>query len=142
MSSYVVNDETISKVVSYLFANANGPSPAVGWKHTKLYKMGFDVFTPKTCAELAHKMFDLNVFAVNSRYGKGDAKKFRLLDFKYQFVPASLIEVIKALKAWLYQCTEGNVPDLALFKAMEEVLCLLCIEFVEQTEEYEVAPWG
>jgi hypothetical protein len=142
MSAYIVDDETINKIVSYLYAKANGPDPNIDWKHTKLGKMGYDPKSILSCAELGKKMFALNVAAVNERYGEGEAEKFRPLDFKYLFVAASQIEVIKALKAWKYQCTEGTVPDLALYKAMTEVHCLLCIDFVEQTEEYEIVEWG
>lgn len=142
MSAYIVEDETINKVVSYLYAKANCPNPSIHWESTKLFKMGFDLTSGPSCPELAHKMFNLNVAAVNEKYGKGEAEKFRPLDFQYRFVPATQIEVIKALLAWKYQCTEGQVPEFALYKAMVEVHCLLCIDFVEQTEEYEAAPWG
>lgn len=142
MSAYIVDDDTINKIVSYLFAKASGPDPSIHWKNTKLFKMGYDLSSSSSCYELAHKMFDMNVVAVNQRYGEGEAEKFRPLDFKYQFVAATQIEVIKALKAWKYQCTEGCVPDLALYQAMTEVHSLLCIDFVEQTEEYEAASWG
>jgi hypothetical protein len=140
MSSYVVDNETINKIVSYIYATAIGPN--IYWKATKLGKMGYELRDGASCSELAHKMFDMNVAAVNERYGEGEAEKFRRLNFKYRFASASQIEVIKALKAWKYQCNEGGVPNLALYQAMDEVLCLLCIDFVEQTEEYETAPWG
>jgi hypothetical protein len=141
MSAYIVDDGTINKIVSYIYTNDARPGPRIHWEATKLFKMGYKLTSTQSCAELAHKMFDMNVLAVNARYGEGEAEKFRPLDFKYQFVPASQIEVIKALKAWKYQCTEGHVFELALFKAMAEVLCLLYMDFVEQTEEYEAASW-
>jgi hypothetical protein len=136
MSAYIVEDEMINKIVSYLYANANGPDPSINWKTTKLFGMGFDFTSGPSCPELAQKMFDLNVAAVNARYGEREAEKFSTCYFQYRFVPASQIEVIKALKAWKYQCTEGQVPDLALYKAMLEVHSLLCIDFVEHTKEY------
>lgn len=142
MSAYIVEDETINKIVSFLYAKANGPDSSIRWEATKLFKMGFDLASSLSCSDLAHKMFHMNVAAVNARYGEGEAEMFRPLDFRYQFAPASQIEVIKALKAWKYQCTEGEVPDLALYKAMTEMHCLFCIDFVEQTEEYEAASWG
>lgn len=141
MPAFVVDDETINKVVSYIYAKANGPGSSIYWKNTKLYKMGYDVFSDASCAELAQKMFAMNVAAVNERYGDGEAEKFRPLDFKYWHVQASLIPVIKALESWKYQCTEGKIPDSALYKAMVELRCLLCIEYVHQTDEYEASQW-
>ena len=142
MSAYIVDNETINKVVSYLYAKAAGPGPRIHWEATKLFKMGYDLTSGPSCSELAHKMFDLNVAAVNSRYGEAAGEGFPLPAFAYAFTPATQIEVIKALNAWKYQCTEGQVPELALYKAMVEVHYLLCIDFVEGTEEYEAAPWG
>lgn len=141
MSAFVVTDQTINKVVSQIYSLANGPDSSIAWKETKLYKMGFDVFSSVSCAELADKMFALNVEAVNARYGKGGAEKFRQLDFKYRFTPATLINTIKALESWKYQCTEGSVPKLALYEAMAEVRCLLCIEYAHRRKEYEAATW-
>lgn len=137
MSAYVVHDETINIIVSYLFSKANGLH-----RFPKLDALGFDLSSRPSCHELAHKMFVLNVEAVDARYGEGEAEKLRPLDFKSKFVFATQIEVIKALAAWKDQCTEGPVPYLALYKALTEVHYLLCIDFVEQTEEYEAAPWG
>ena len=139
MSTYVVDDVTINKVVSYLFAKAVGPDSSI--RATKLSAMGYDLSSSSSCYELSHKMFDMNVAAVNERYGKCEAETFRPLDFKCHFVPATQIEVIKALKVWKYQCTEGGIPELALYKAMVEIHCLLCIDYVEKMEEYEDEPW-
>lgn len=141
MSAFVVEDETINKIVSYLYANANGQDCSILWSATKLYKLGFDLSVAENCIRLAQRMFEMNVAAVDSRYGEGEAKEFRTLDFKYSFTPASLIEVIKALESWDYQCTEGEIPFLRLYHAMDEVKCILSVFYVHQTEEYEGAQW-
>lgn len=142
MSAYIVDDETINKVVSYFYAKANGADSSIRWEATKLFKMGYDLTSGPSCPELAHKMFDMNVAAVKARYGEAEGEGFPLPPFEYLFTLATQIEVIKAIKAWKYQCTEGQVPDSALYKAMVEVHSLLCIDFAEQTQEYEAAPWG
>jgi hypothetical protein len=142
MSSYIVDDKTINKIVSHIFAKALAPDSSIRWEATKLAKMGYSLTSAHWCSDLAHKMFDMNVAAVKARYGVAEVERYPYHVFKYLFTPATQIEVIKALKAWKYQCTEGRVSELALYKAMVEVHCLLCIDFVEQTEEYEAAPWG
>lgn len=142
MSAYIVDDETINKIVSYIFAKALAPDSSIQWEATKLAKMGYSLISAYSCSELAHKMFDMNVAAVKARYGEAEGENFPVPVFEYLFTPATQIEVIKAIKAWKYQCTEGRVHTLALYKAMVEVHSLLCIDFVEQTEEYEAAPWG
>ena len=142
MSAFIVGDDTINKVVSYIYATANGPDVSVFCKHTELYRMGYDVSDVHSCAELAQKMSDMNVAAVNARYGEDEAEKFCPLDFHFRIVHANLANVIKALESWHYQCTEGDIPELDLYQAMDEVHCILCAEFVHRTEEYEAIPWG
>lgn len=141
MSAFVVDDETINKVVSFLYAKANGPDDDLSLKHTKLVKIGYDPMSRDGCKELANKMFDMNVAAVNAKYGEGAAEQFRPLDFKFLFVPSSQIKVIKALESWLYQCLEGRIPSLQLYGAMEEIRDILCVDVVHNLEEYEAAIW-
>lgn len=54
MSAFIVDDETINRVVSFIYAHVNGPDSSIDWKNTKLYKMGFDVSSPESRVELAH----------------------------------------------------------------------------------------
>ena len=142
MSAFVVDDETINKVVSYLYAKANGPDDWLRYRALRLAKMGINPAIPEHCDRLAHLMFDLNVAAVNARYGEGEAEKFRPLDFKYQLnFPGSQMQAIKSLETWLYQCLEGDINYHRLYVAMEEVRNMLCIDYVHSTEEYEGTPW-
>jgi len=140
MSAFIVTDETINKVVSYLYAKANGPGLQELGLST-VQKIGFDLSDFDNCRSLAEQMFDLNVAAVNARYGRGEAEKFRPLNFQFRFIPSQLIEVIKALETWSYQCTEGDIPDQRLYKAMQDLRCELYREAVHQLPEYEAAPW-
>ena len=139
MSTYIVDDKTINKIVSYLYSKAAGGDTSeicVG-----LVKMGFDLSNNTDHAErLANSMFDLNVAAVRARYG--EVETFHSPAFKYLFTPASQIEVIKALECWKYQCTIGYVPGTKLYKAMAQTHCLLCADHIHQLDEYENAPWG
>jgi hypothetical protein len=140
MSAYIVDNETINKIVSYLYAKAVGGDTSSVL--LELVKIGWDLSNNQDHAErLANAMFDLNVAAVQARYEGAEEEWYPLPSFKYQFTPASQIEAIKALKTWKYQCTEGYIPTTKLYKAMTEVHCLLCVDFVEQTEEYEAAQW-
>lgn len=142
MSAYIVNDVTINKIVSYLYAKASGPDPSIHWDKTKLGALGFDLSSRDSCAVLARRMFDMNVAAVKARYGEAEGEGFPLLSFKYLFTPATQIEVIKALECWKYQCTEGNISESELYKAMVQIHCLLCTDFIHRLDEYEAAPWG
>ena len=133
---YIVDDETINIIVSYLYAKAAGHDTSI--ISVGLVRMGFDLSNNTDHAKrLANAMFDLNVAAVQT---KGES--FPLPIFKYLFTPATQIGVIKALECWKYQCTKGYVPKTKLYKAMAQTHCLLCSDYIHQLDEYEAAQWG
>lgn len=139
MPSFVVEDETINKVVSYIHARAvRGDTSVIS---PGLVKMGFDLSKTLDVERLANAMFKLNVAAMKEKYGEGETE-FPLPTFGYMLTPASQIEVVKALECWKYQCTEGFIPASRFYKAMARTLCLLCIDYVHNTEEYEAVRWG
>ena len=87
-------------------------------------------------------MFDLNCEAVDQRYGPGQAEKFRPLDYKFQYLPhANNFQALKSLRCWLYQCSEGNVPETELYKAFDEISAAICYGIVTRLPAYEAAQW-
>jgi hypothetical protein len=56
--------------------------------------------------------------AVEQRHGKGEAKKFRELDYVYRTEKTSLVQVYDAVKELMYQCCEGDVPETELYKLL------------------------
>lgn len=143
MSFFVVDDETINIVVSYLFAKGNGPDDWLRYRAVKLAKMGYDLAIPEHAEKLSNLMFEMKVAAVNKRSGEGEAEKFRPLDFKYRLAyPGSQMQTIKALETWLYQCLEKDVHLHRLYGAMEQIRDMLCIDYVHNSEEYEGVLFG
>jgi hypothetical protein len=143
MSAFVVDDVTINNVVSYLYAKGNGPDDWLRYRAIKLAKMGYNLAIPEDCKKLANLMFELNVAAVNAKYGEGEAEKFRPLDFKYLLAyPGSQMQAIKALETWLYQYLENDAHRHRLYSAMEQIRDMLCIDYVHSSEEYEKVQWG
>jgi hypothetical protein len=89
-------------------------------------------------------MFQLNIKAIDSRYGKGEARQFRPLDYHYQVTePVPLVQVLKSLQCWLYQCCEGDVPETDLYKLFDnDVQLYLMNEIIDTLPEYRDAYWG
>jgi hypothetical protein len=42
----------------------------------------------------------------------------------------------------LYQCSEGDVPEQSLFKALESIISSIANEIIQAMPDYEQAPWG
>lgn len=139
MSAYVVSDEIINRIVSYL-SFEHYQSVTHGSCKRILTKAGYDVETRDGVEQLANAMFDLNVEAVEQRYGEGQAKEFRPLDFQFHIVRSGpAVKVFKALREWNYQCSEGNVPATDLYKLMDRISCALCRGIVMDSEAYRIA---
>jgi hypothetical protein len=85
-------------------------------------------------------MWELNQLALGYRYG--DEKQ----EVIYKFVPVSCtpIEAYKALRCWLYQCCEGDIPsESKLYKFFEDVVGKRLAEaIIMRTPEYDKAEWG
>lgn len=140
MSAYVVSNETINKILAFMKADCKR-NPHI---YRPLENMNL-VWTGKDAAwALGSMMLDLNIDAVCARYSgeKADVlKKDR--EFEHNGVlPPSRIQVFKSLKCWLYQCSEGDVPETDLFKAFYEVSGNMAKHIVTRTAEFEAAVWG
>lgn len=140
MSAFIVNDETINKILAFMKADCKR-NPHI---YRPLEVMNL-VWTGKDAGERwGAMMLDLNIDAVCARYSgeKADVlKKDR--EFGHNGVlPPSRIQAFKSLKCWLYQCSEGDVPETDLFKAFYEVSGNMAKHIVTRTPEFEAATWG
>jgi hypothetical protein len=140
MSAYVVDDETINKIIDFFYVKLLGDSHY--WPARGIKEAGYDLDDDFDRARLGTAMFALNVRAVNARY-PGAAKQFRAMDYSYNpTVCPQPIQAYKSLQCWLYQCAEGDVPQTDLYKMFDEVQKQLAIEIVGNLPAYNAADWG
>src|SRR3990167_3335405 len=99
MSAFMVEDRTINRIVNTIeyYSRDNY------YLKEGLKKLGFKLESVPGREELAHALFQLNIKSINTRYGKGEAKKFRPLDFKYSQVEwGKPIQTLKSLQCFTY----------------------------------------
>lgn len=139
MSAYVVEDATINRIVTFVALNRDSD------RCRRIIKenTGCDLVDPKAQRDLAHEMFKLNCNAVEQRYGEGQAKEFRDLNFEYRHeIHCDRIGVYASLKCWLYQCTEGDVPDTSLlYSTMQRIKSEIADDIVSSLSAYQNAKW-
>ena len=154
MSAYVVDDETINRIVTYFISISTGNGHE--WTLRPLEEIGFKIKrNEEEQKRLAEEMFELNCQSVNERYGKDQAQEFRPLDFQYnpglkemafgisQLVyEVTFFQALKSLACFLYQSCEGTCDNLPLYLALRDVQNRLCINYVNNRPEYESAKWG
>ena len=118
MSSYVVDDTTINSIISAM---------KYAMKYKRIYpNPEYDNELRKPAKELGQAMFELNCEAVNQRYGENQAQEFRSLDYEWkEDFHNSQKKVYDNLGEFIYQCSEGDVPNMPLFKAIDNYYAAL-----------------
>ena len=136
MSAFLVAEITINRILSYLDRELRRSA----WLHAKFATdLGVN-FAGDWRTALGQKMWDLNQLALGYRYGHPKQELF------YQFspVPCSVIQAYKSLQCWLYQCNEGDIPEVSkLYKFFDTVVLRhIANAIIIQTPEYDQAEWG
>lgn len=136
MSAFIVSNECMQKVMHYL---------------TKCRSFGvssdpFFVFVGdprvdrKAEIECANALFAMNAEAVNDRYAHHAPESAPT--YAPGGLPVSKMASYKAIRSLLYQCSEGDVPEKALFKALERAAADLADSIIHDSAEYRAAAWG
>jgi len=139
MSSFIVDNKTINRVVDFM---------AYSLKETttikdKLTKMGFDLSTYEGRVKLASALYALNLSGVSQRYGTADD----MIGEPFTYIPTggvNSVQSFKSLQCLMYQCMEGEVPEKSdLYKLLDtEVRPYLAEYIVNRLPEYDNLEWG
>jgi hypothetical protein len=148
MSCFIVSNETIGRVA--LATDAKGKYNER--LSTAFEEIGYDLFDVE---RLARDLFDLNVDAFCERYPADedapegqrtrypeDIPEFEFIPFTGKLDRAALIQAHKSACCLHYQCSEGDVPERPLYKALKKFIRDLERDLVTNTPEWEEALWG
>lgn len=149
MSAFVVDPQTINNILSCFYTKSKRDS----WLADKLKRdTEFCADSAEYLQDLGQAMYNMNINAVSQRYPNDTidtlpgsySEDRKLLPFKYKYNPheTNKVYALKALQCFLYQCSEGNVEDTALFKFWDFVKSRWALDIVETLPEYEKANWG
>ena len=143
MSAFIVADKTINSIVNWLEKELEEVYGTIIIRQ-KLLELGFDTSVAGWAERLGYAMFQLNVIAVDVQYGSDEARRFRPLTYHYEVTESvPLVQVLKSLQCWLYQCNEGDVPQTALYTLFDnDVQVYLMTEIIDALPEYQNAIWG
>jgi len=126
MSAFVVEDRTINRIVSHLCFNRD-----LEWLRSEFCEAA----RAASDEEIGAALFKLNCDAVEARYGVGEAAKFRPLDYQFQLESASARQVYDEIATLQYQCSEGDVPETALFKLLVQLRAAVADDVIGQTAQ-------
>lgn len=135
MSAYIVAPETIDRIVTYL--------DELQLRHEWLYLEALRAAEvspgrPDTSTALGQALYRLNAAAVDHCYGESDEAPA----YHYTYRRASPTQVYKSLQCFLYQCSEGDVPQHPLYQALDRIQRKLAADIIARLPEYQAAVWG
>ena len=146
MSEFIVEDETINRIVTRLDRGRNGAGRNWAEGATYIMQRLGDHDVPTNPAELGQAMMDLNAQAIVNRYEDREPAREMLPEAeRYAFSPKldGRHTVLKSVECWLYQCTEGDIPETSdLFRIMQDYSHQLAHAIAASAPEYEQANWA
>jgi len=141
MSAYMVDDNTINKIIATLYNKVRVSE--YYWSAEPLKNAGYDLRKKEDRQRLAIRMYALNRRSIRERYSREAAKMDTQAGFTFQdTMPVSLVQTYKSIQCWKYQACEGTCDQASLYKLMSEVSNRLAHEIVTKSESYEKATWG
>ena len=141
MSSFIVSDKTLGQIL-YQFLNPNRSEYDAGRDVKEIAQamgrnLGVVTSTDPIWDDLPLALQELNNRAVNARYSEDNSVMAAI-----EVVPTSLVEPYKSLRCFLYQCSEGDIPQTSeLYNALDAMASRWADEIVCALPEYEKAPW-
>lgn len=126
MSAFVVEKSIIDAIVTHIHGNFTG-------NHLKVYP-GLKTLDPQ---KLGQSLWDMNAEAVDQRYSENNPRTI----YRYGCEAMNQVERYKAMECFLYQCSEGDVPETPLYRDMERIKNELGADIISRLPEYEAASW-
>ena len=162
MSSFMMKAESIATIADFISTvfndkNNNTHMAIQGESYKTIEKLQPQNSYIKTVSIKAvyAALSEMNCNALNQRYIHDDkaepeqfpkdynhfevARNYRDGAFE---IPISYYQLSKSIDCYLYQCSEGNVPESALYKAIQSIRNTLANWIIRNTIAYNAANWG
>jgi hypothetical protein len=137
----VVRDQTIYNLVRALGHSSNGYTPGMAGGGGP--RPGPDIQARLEAKTLGQDLLAMNQDAVRARYGdrglEGDWGRATYTPAR----PTALtpITIYANLRCYLYQCSEGDIPQRQLYKELDEFLNELAHAIIMRSAEFSEAGW-
>lgn len=159
MSAFVVASETIVRILDWIKADELHGIPPYRSHYARQRFTDFDLSFDGDLQELGRALQRMNVEAVAQRYD--ERGEWAGVDVVYppgsfadraaaggpvsilsNIAQVSIVEASVSMACLIYQCSEGDVPERDLYKALVEYSRDVAQAFVRQSPEWDEAVWG
>lgn len=134
MSCYVVSNDNINKIVTYL------GQEHMQYDRKPLEKLEYLLPLPNDSQKLAQAMLSLNVRSFNARYPNENCTIGKIT-FK-PIVCTDHYQMLMTLRNFLYQSCEGKCDEQLLYLALDCIAGNIAYNIVRELPEYQNCSWG
>jgi hypothetical protein len=138
MSAFMVSNQLMEKVVTAILQNTDEFATIQTFRGRLVDDPPTNT-QRKVAEQIGKRLFAMNAAAIKASYGtlpQWPAFKFG------GWADATPVEQFKAMRCLLYQACEGSVPNGRLYSELNRVAGELAQRIVQDSPEYEKAPWG
>ena len=148
MSSYVVEDKTINRILAAIDYAQYGHDDYAPWPTALVgvERRGFcitgEIDRLTKLGPIGIALREMNEAAVYARY-EGRHGDMAGDPYEYETIPAPTIhQLYKSLQCLLYQCAEGDMPETDLYKALRSWADHIANHITYRLDAVEAAEWG
>ena len=144
MSSFIIQDETINKLVNFFVTCSYSKEEFKPQITQEINKYGYDLNYNKEdknpdANNLGQRMKVLNKKAYNHAYNlEGD---FGLFKHDERLNEYDIYQILKSLDCFLYQCLEGEIPKDKLYITLNNISKILTNYIITHLDDYKKAKW-
>ena len=126
MSAFLVDDRTLNHIAN-IMVRGHKDNDALANEHTQ--------------ESMAKALKQMNLEALYQRYDDKYDEDDTFVSDKLYSHATSPIQTFKHIQCFLYQCSEGNVPECLLYKKVRKLQYQVAYSIVENLPEYDEAKW-
>lgn len=153
MSAFLVSEKTmanLAETLCYLMDNNDRLSYYDTKKLCEVLEKKCKGYLSYLVREVGRELFVMNDKALRERYGNDEwwledvdkETEYWCFDMGHNLYFKEKFQLLKSLQCYLYQCSEGKVPECDLYKALENLEQQIQTDIVCHLPEYEQANWG
>jgi len=135
---YIVNKKTIDKIVTHIYQQLETVKSYYPAIYQASQENGNGGLQPVNPQKLGQRLWAMNVKAVNTRYNERNPVEL----YRFDSCVSRPIQTYKSLQCYLYQCLEGDVPQLPLYQGLQQISTDMANTIISNLSEYEEADWG
>ena len=141
MSSYIVEEKTINRILSFL--KDHNTTELTDWEIRDWISKQRNFYTndDEDLTSFGRKLYKMNIKAVNKRYA-GKTDETFLHKYEFVYTDTSIEQVFNSIRCFTYQCSEGKVPNSKLYKQMERLETGLARMIAYREVEKANVEWG